>query len=534
MRSARRPRRCARKPALVLLGHIAQRHPQFADIRALAAALAARHGCDARLLERGRERRRRGAGGRDCRIAAPAAKCVATRRLRRACACSRRAQRAYILFGIEPSKDLANGAEALARAARRGRRRRIHAVRLRRAARRRRRAACRSARSPRRPARSSTPRVAGRASTPLRTSPATRGRAGACCACSATSSSCRTASTARRATSAADARARDRRRARRWSPAETPYKGAFRVRAARAPQRSTLAISTCRSTPSMRSCAAPSRCRRPCSRAGQGARMNALLAAAPTSLWLALPADAAARDRQRAEDRRGARAADSRRRVLHVLGAQDHRLDARTASARTASAGRACCSRSPTSSRCSSRRSCVPANANKFLFLTAPVLSLVPAFAVWAVVPFSDDIRHRGHRRGTALRARADVARRLRRHPRGLGVELEVRVPGRDALGRADGGLRDRDGLRARRRADGRRQLEPRRHHPRAAGHERLRAGSFGRCSRCSSSTSSRVSPRRTARRSTSRKASRRSSRASTSSIPASRSACSSWPSTRT
>ncbi|HET6564941.1 MAG TPA: NADH-quinone oxidoreductase subunit NuoH [Xanthomonadales bacterium] len=32
----------------------------------------------------------------------------------------------------------------------------------------------------------------------------------------------------------------------------------------------------------------------------------------------------------------------------------------------------------------------LPANANKFLFLLAPVLSLAPAFAVWAVVPFSD------------------------------------------------------------------------------------------------------------------------------------------------
>jgi NADH-quinone oxidoreductase subunit H len=32
----------------------------------------------------------------------------------------------------------------------------------------------------------------------------------------------------------------------------------------------------------------------------------------------------------------------------------------------------------------------VPTNANRFLFLVAPVLSLVPAFAVWAVVPLSD------------------------------------------------------------------------------------------------------------------------------------------------
>jgi NADH-quinone oxidoreductase subunit H len=32
----------------------------------------------------------------------------------------------------------------------------------------------------------------------------------------------------------------------------------------------------------------------------------------------------------------------------------------------------------------------VPTNANRFLFLTAPILALVPAFAVWAVVPLSD------------------------------------------------------------------------------------------------------------------------------------------------
>ena len=32
----------------------------------------------------------------------------------------------------------------------------------------------------------------------------------------------------------------------------------------------------------------------------------------------------------------------------------------------------------------------LPENANKFLFLLAPVLSLAPAFATWAVVPFDD------------------------------------------------------------------------------------------------------------------------------------------------
>ena len=32
----------------------------------------------------------------------------------------------------------------------------------------------------------------------------------------------------------------------------------------------------------------------------------------------------------------------------------------------------------------------VPSNSNRFLFLLAPILSLVPAFATWAVIPFND------------------------------------------------------------------------------------------------------------------------------------------------
>ena len=32
----------------------------------------------------------------------------------------------------------------------------------------------------------------------------------------------------------------------------------------------------------------------------------------------------------------------------------------------------------------------IPTNASRFLFLTAPVLSLAPAFAAWAVIPFDD------------------------------------------------------------------------------------------------------------------------------------------------
>ena len=32
----------------------------------------------------------------------------------------------------------------------------------------------------------------------------------------------------------------------------------------------------------------------------------------------------------------------------------------------------------------------VPTNSHRFLFLIAPILSLAPAFAAWAVIPFSD------------------------------------------------------------------------------------------------------------------------------------------------
>src|SRR5690606_40685249 len=33
----------------------------------------------------------------------------------------------------------------------------------------------------------------------------------------------------------------------------------------------------------------------------------------------------------------------------------------------------------------------IPTNSNRFLFVIAPIISLVPAFAVWAVVPLSDN-----------------------------------------------------------------------------------------------------------------------------------------------
>ena len=33
----------------------------------------------------------------------------------------------------------------------------------------------------------------------------------------------------------------------------------------------------------------------------------------------------------------------------------------------------------------------VPSSSNRFLFVIAPIMSLIPAFAVWAVVPLSDN-----------------------------------------------------------------------------------------------------------------------------------------------
>ena len=74
----------------------------------------------------------------------------------------------------------------------------------------------------------------------------------------------------------------------------------------------------------------------------------------------------------------------------------------------------------------------------------------------------------RGHQRGPALHHGAFFHGRIRRDRRRLGVELEVRLPRRDALGGADGVLRARHGLRARRGADGVAEPQPLRHRRRA------------------------------------------------------------------
>ena len=39
----------------------------------------------------------------------------------------------------------------------------------------------------------------------------------------------------------------------------------------------------------------------------------------------------------------------------------------------------------------------VPSKANRFLFIIAPLVSMVTAFAAWAAVPMSDTFRHCGY-----------------------------------------------------------------------------------------------------------------------------------------
>ena len=112
----------------------------------------------------------------------------------------------------------------------------------------------------------------------------------------------------------------------------------------------------------------------------------------------------------------------------------------------------------------------VPGRSSRFLFLLAPLIVLVPAIAVWAVIPFSPEFVLADIDAGLLLCPRADIARCLRRDPRGLGQQFQVRVPRRDEVRGPDGRLRDRDGLRARRRADGGGKPQSRRDRARADG----------------------------------------------------------------
>ena len=108
-RSAAR-RLTGKERALILLGHIAQRHPQFAELRALAAALAKLTGADVGYLAEGAN----GAGGAIAGVlphrgpggAAGGEPGLDVQGMINS------PRRAYVLFGIEPRDDVANGERA--------------------------------------------------------------------------------------------------------------------------------------------------------------------------------------------------------------------------------------------------------------------------------------------------------------------------------------------------------------------------------------------------------------------------------------
>ena len=175
----------------------------------------------------------------------------------------------------------------------------------------------------------------------------------------------------------------------------------------------------------------------------------------------------------------------------------------------------------------------VPARSNRFLFVVAPLLALTPAFAAWAVISLWPGFAIADVDAGVlyvlALAGFGAYGIILA----GWATNSKYAFLGRDALRGADRGLRDRDGLRAGGRGDGRRHAQ----------HRQDRRGAVGRAAVVVLAVAVPAVPRVLhlgrggdqpcpVRRGRGRVGDRR--RASTSSTPASRSRCSSSPSTRT
>ena len=95
----------------------------------------------------------------------------------------------------------------------------------------------------------------------------------------------------------------------------------------------------------------------------------------------------------------------------------------------------------------------IPAGANKGVFLLAPLVSCVLALAAWAVIPVNVGWVIADINVGILYIFAISSLMRLRHHHGRLGVELEISVPCRAALGGADGVLRSLHRLRHHHRA---------------------------------------------------------------------------------
>ena len=90
----------------------------------------------------------------------------------------------------------------------------------------------------------------------------------------------------------------------------------------------------------------------------------------------------------------------------------------------------------------------IPAGANKGVFLLAPLVSCVLALAAWAVIPVNAEWVIADINVGVLYIFAISSLMVYGDHHGGLGVELEISVPRRAALGGADGVLRSLDRLR--------------------------------------------------------------------------------------
>ena len=77
----------------------------------------------------------------------------------------------------------------------------------------------------------------------------------------------------------------------------------------------------------------------------------------------------------------------------------------------------------------------IPAGANRVVFIIAPMITFLLSLVAWAVIPVSTStwVLAR-HQCGRAVPVRDLVAGRLRHHHGRLGLEFEIRLPGRPAL----------------------------------------------------------------------------------------------------